>query len=139
MILVNAPVACENSAHRGPQVATEMQEGFNLFRYRWGYAMSFGVGIPMGPAVVGTNGYEGPIDYTAIANVVNLASRLGCGADDTQILVDAIVAKQVKQAVAPVSFGERTIKGYDHRLQVFAVERSDVAIRYDWLDGGCRD
>jgi hypothetical protein len=39
-----------------------------------------------------------------------------------------------------VSFGERTIKGHDQRLQVFAVERSDVAIRYpDWLDGGCRD
>jgi class 3 adenylate cyclase len=94
----------------------------------------------VGPTVVGTNGYEGPIDYAAIGNVVNLASRLCCGADDTQILVDAIAARQVKQAIAPASFGERTIKGYDHRLQVFAVERSDVAIRYpDWLDGGCRD
>jgi hypothetical protein len=55
------------------------------------------------------------------------------------MLVDAVVAKQVKQSIAPVSFGELTIKGYDHR-RVFAVERSDVAIRYpDWLDGACRD
>jgi adenylate cyclase len=102
--------------------------------------MGFGVGIAMGPAAVGTIGYEGRIDYTAIGNVLNLASRLCCGADDTQMLVDAIVAKQVKQGIAPVSFGERTIKGYNHRLQVFAVERSDFAIRYpDWLDGACRD
>lgn len=101
--------------------------------------MGFGVGIAIGPAAVGTIGYEGRIDYAANGNVVNLASRLCCGADDTQMLVDAVVAKQVKQSIAPVSFGERTIKGYDHR-RVFAVERSDVAIRYpDWLDGACRD
>jgi adenylate cyclase len=102
--------------------------------------MGFGVGIAIGPAAVGTIGDEGRIDCTANGNVVNLASRLCCGADDTQMLVDAVVAKQVKQSIAPVPFGERTIKGYDHRLQVFAVERSDVAIRYpDWLDGACRD
>src|SRR6478736_1626252 len=75
------------------------KRGFNLFRYRRSrsYAMGFGVGIAMGPAAVGTIGYEGRIDYTAIGNVLNLASRLCCGADDTQMLVDAIVAKQVKQ------------------------------------------
>ena len=102
--------------------------------------MGFGVGIAIGPAAVGTIGYEGRIDYTANGNVVNLASRLCCGAGDTQMLLDAIVAKQVKQSIVPVSFGERTIKGHDHRSQVFAVERSDVAIRYpDWIDGGGRD
>ena len=85
---------------------------------------------------VGTIGYEGRIDYTANENVVNLASRLCCGVDDTPMLVDAVVAKRVKQSIAPVSFGERTIKGYDHPLQVFAVERSEVAIRY--LDCGWR-
>jgi adenylate cyclase len=99
--------------------------------------MGFGVGITMGPSAVGTIGYQGRIDYAAIGNVVNLASRLCCGADDTQMLVAAVVAKQ---GIAPLSFGERTIKGYDHQLQVFAVERSDVAIRYpDWLDGARRD
>ena len=56
--------------------------------------MGFGVGIAIGPAAVGTIGYEGRIDYTAIGNVVHLASRLSCGANDTQMLVDAIVAKQ---------------------------------------------
>ena len=67
---------------------------------------------------------------------VGMASRLSCGADDTQM----IIAKQAKQSIVPVSFGERIIKGHDHRLQVFAVERSDVAIRYpDWIDGGGRD
>ena len=46
------------------------------------------------------------------------------------MLVDAVVAKRVKQTIAPVTLGEWNTKGYDHPLQVFAVERSEVAIRY---------
>ena len=118
------------------EIGISSKRRFNLFRYRCtrGYAMGFGVGITMGPAASGTIGYEGRIDYAAIGNVVNLASRLCSGADDAQMLVAAVIAKQVKQSIAPVSFGERTIEGYDHRLQLFAVERSDFAIRYpDWL------
>jgi class 3 adenylate cyclase len=99
--------------------------------------MGFGVGIAIGPAAVGTIGYEGRIDYTA--NVVNLASRLCCGVDDTPMLVDAVVAKWVKQSIPPVSIGERTIKGDDHLLQVFAVGRSEVAIRYPDCGCACRD
>ena len=92
--------------------------------------MGFGVGIATGPAAVGTIGYGGRIDYTANGNVVDLAYRLCCGVDDTPMPVDAVVAKRVKQSIAPVSFGERTIKGYDHPLQVFAVERREVCNRY---------
>ena len=92
--------------------------------------MGFGVGIAIGPAAVGTIGYEGRIDHTVNGNVVNLAYRLCCGVDDTPMRVDAVVANRVKQSIAPVSFGGRTIKGYDHPLQVFATERIEGAIRY---------
>jgi adenylate cyclase len=143
IVLVNAPVASENPAHRGGRVATDMQAAVQSLFDIWctrDYAMGFGVGIAIGPATVGTVGNEGRIDYTAIGIVVNLASQLCRGADDTQMPVDAVVAKRVKHSIAPVSLGERTIKGYDHPLQVFAVERSEVAIRYpDCLDGACRD
>ena len=92
--------------------------------------MGFGVGIAIGPGAVGTIGHEGRIEYTANGNVVNLASRLCCGVDDTPMRVDGVVANRVKQSIAPVSFGGRTIKGYDHPLQVFATERIEGAIRY---------
>src|SRR5438552_6947865 len=95
-----------------------------------GYGMGFGVGIAMGPATVGTVGYEGRLDYTAIGCVVNLASRLCASADDAQILVDAVIAERVKDRVALVPLGRRIIKGYDHALQVFAVAHGDAAIRY---------
>ena len=132
MVLVNAPVARDNPAHHGVRLAIDMQVAVQSLANRWyarGYGMGFGVGIAMGPATVGTVGYEGRLDYTAIGNVVNLASRLCDSADDAQILVDAVIAGKVKDSVAIVSLGKRTFKGYDHALQVFAVANCAAAIR----------
>jgi len=133
MVLVNAPVACENPAHQGLRLATDMQEAVQSLANDWrarGYGMGIGVGIAMGPATVGTVGYEGRLDYTAIGSVVNLASRLCALADDTQILVDAVIAERAEASVALVRLGKRIIKGYDQALQVFAVVHGDAAIHY---------
>jgi class 3 adenylate cyclase len=129
MVLVNAPIECENPAHRAVLLAIDLQAAVQRLASSWsakGYAMGFGVGIAMGPATVGTVGYEGRLDYTAVGNAVNLASRLCASADDAQILVDPIVAKQAKDSFVLVSLGERIIKGYDRSLEVFAVAHSEI-------------
>jgi len=128
MVLVNAPVARENPALSGVRLAIDMQEGVQSLVIGWrakGHAIGFGVGIAMGPAIVGTVGYEGRIDYTAIGSVINLASRLCDSANDTQILVDQVVAERVKDSIALDSLGVRPIKGYDHPLRIFLVAGSD--------------
>jgi adenylate cyclase len=133
MVLVNAPFARDNPAHHGLRLAIDMQAAVQSLANGWsarGHGMGFGVGIAMGPATVGTVGYEGRLDYTAIGNVVNLASRLCDSADDAQILVDAVIAERVKESVALVSLGKRIIKVYDHALQIFAVAHSHAASRY---------
>jgi class 3 adenylate cyclase len=133
MVLVNAPVTCENPANRGVRLAIDMQAAVQSLAGNWsagGCAMGFGVGIAMGPATVGTLGYHGRLDYTAIGNVVNLASRLCSLADDAQILVDPVVTEHVQDSIALASIGERSIKGYDHAVEVFAVVRSDAPVRH---------
>ncbi|QHO79034.1 adenylate/guanylate cyclase domain-containing protein [Bradyrhizobium sp. CCBAU 051011] len=132
MVLVNAPVACQNPAQRGVRLAIDMQAAVQSLAGAWnaaGCAMGFGVGIAMGPATVGTLGWHERLDYTAIGNVVNLASRLCDLADDAQILVDPVVTEHVRDSIALASIGERTIKGYDHALEVFAVVRTGVPMR----------
>jgi adenylate cyclase len=127
MVLVNAPVACENPAQRGIRLAIDMQAAVQSLANTWNArdcAIGFGVGIAMGPATVGTLGWHGRLDYTAIGNVVNLASRLCDLAEDAQILVDPVVTGHVKESTALASIGERAIKGYDRALEVFAVVRS---------------
>ena len=116
MVLVNAPVACENPAQRGIRLAIDMQAAVQSLANYWnarGCAIGFGVGIAMGPATVGTLGWHGRLDYTAIGNVVNLASRLCDLAADAQILVDPVVTEHVRDSIALASIGERAIKGYD--------------------------
>ena len=128
MVLINAPVARMDPALRAIRVAIDMQAAVQSLVVGWrakGYAIGFGVGVAMGPAIVGTVGYEGRIDYTAIGSVVNLASRLCSSAKDGQILVDPAVAEGVKDRLAIEPLGRRLIKGYDHPLQIFAVAGDD--------------
>ncbi len=126
MVLVNAPVACENPAERGIRLAIDMQTAVQSLANYWkarGCAIGFGVGIAMGPATVGTLGWHGRLDYTAIGNAVNLASRLCDLAADAQILVDPVVAGHVRDSVDLASIGERPIKGFDDTPEIFAVAR----------------
>ena len=129
MILVNAPIARENPVYHAILLALDLQMAVQELASSWsarGYTMGFGVGIAMGPAIVGTIGYEGRLDYTAVGNIVNLASRLCASADDRQILVDPVVAERAKDNFVLVSLGERAIKGYDRALEVFAVIQDEA-------------
>ena len=129
MILVNAPIARENPVYHAVLLAIDLQMAVQELASSWsarGYTMGFGVGIAMGPAIVGTIGYEGRLDYTAVGNIVNLASRLCASADDRQILVDPVVAERAKDNFVLVSLGGRAIKGYDRALEVFAVIQDEA-------------
>ena len=124
MVLVNAPVECENPALRGIRLAVDMQKAVQSLIVHWraeGHAIGFGVGAALGPATVGTVGYEGRTDYTAIGSVVNLASRLCSSASDAQILVGSSLAEAVKGEIKLNNLGGRSIKGYDSQLEVYAV------------------
>jgi class 3 adenylate cyclase len=132
MILLNAPVACADPADRAVRLAIDLQRAVQSLAKRWssrGYMMGFGIGIGMGPATVGTIGYEGRLDYTAVGSAVNLASRLCDLAGDAQILVDDVVAEQVRSSIPVAWLGERTIKGYSRAMQVFAVAAGETPLR----------
>ena len=89
MVLVNAPVACPDPALRAVKMAGDMQMSVQKLLVGWralDHRLGFGVGLAMGPATVGRIGSEGRLDYTAIGNVVNLASRLCSSAEDSEIL-----------------------------------------------------
>jgi class 3 adenylate cyclase len=124
MVLVNAPVACEQPALRGARLAIDMQAAVQELIVGWrkaGHNVGFGVGAAMGYATVGTVGYEGRMDYTAIGGVVNLASRLCGSAIDTQILLDPVLVDAVRDTIEVKDLGEVLIKGYDKPMSVFEV------------------
>ncbi|MEZ0214314.1 MAG: adenylate/guanylate cyclase domain-containing protein [Xanthobacteraceae bacterium] len=127
MVLVNAPVACPDPARRAVAMARDLQTTIQALLAEWrvsGHALGFGVGLAMGAATVGRIGSEGRLDYTAVGNVVNLASRLCAGAKDGEILLDQVAAQAVETAVALIGPEALVLKGFSQPMAVFAVDRT---------------
>ena len=113
MVLVNAPVSAPDPALRAVRMASDMQASVQDLLRGWRALddrLGFGVGLAMGPATVGRIGSEGRLHYSAVGNVVNLASRLCASADDSQILIDRIAACAIGSSV-PSSSWTREIEG----------------------------
>ena len=124
MVLVNAPVSCLDPALRAISMAGDMQTSVQKLLAGWrklDRRLGFGVGLAMGPATVGRIGSEGRLDYSAIGNVVNLASRLCSSAEDSEILIDSVAARAVGSSVPLVELDARALKGFDRPVPVFAV------------------
>jgi adenylate cyclase len=93
----------------------------------------------MGWATVGRIGYEARFDYTAIGNVVNLASRLCSCAEDRQIVTDYSVARHLHDEIPMVDLGTRQLKGLDGQVRVYNIvgprnERNPTAQANDSSD-----
>jgi class 3 adenylate cyclase len=111
-------------------MAIDMQTAVQALIVGWrrrGDQVGFGVGLARGEATVGRIGYEGRLDYTAIGNVTNLASRLCSAAEDRQILIDETAAVSVRGSIAIASLGTRLLKGFDEAVPVFTVGKTIVA------------
>ena len=123
MVLLNAPVSCSDPALRAVNMASDMQMNVQKLLVGWRTLdprLGFGVGLAMGPATVGRIGSEGRLNYTAIGNVVNLASRLCSSAEDSEILVDRVAARAIGSSVPLVELQARALKGFDQPVPVFA-------------------
>jgi len=125
MILLNAPIACpDDPVLRAVRMARDIQAAVRSLIVGWRarrHSMGFGIGLAKGVATVGRVGYEERHDYTAIGNVVNLASRLCSVAADGQILIDAAAAAAVAGAVCLEDLGTRSLKGFAAPVPIYAV------------------
>jgi adenylate cyclase len=79
------------------------------------------IGIHAGNAIIGNVGSSDRLNYTALGNTVNLASRLeGLNRElKTSILISADLAERVEGKFATKPAGETRIKGYDDPVMVF--------------------
>jgi class 3 adenylate cyclase len=88
----NDPFPHDDPAGAAVELGTRFQDGMRTLIDRWaahGHRLGAGVGITYGYATLGTVGFEGRADYTALGSVVNLAARLCGEAADGEILLDA--------------------------------------------------
>ena len=90
-----------------------------------GHALGFGVGIAYGYATLGSIGFEGRSDYSAIGTIVNLAARLCAEAGDGHILVDSKVRAAIENAATLEPAGDLALKGLHRVVPAYTSVQSD--------------
>jgi class 3 adenylate cyclase len=114
MVVFNDPVPVPKPALQAVQAALDMRAAIGTLTEKWsrlGHDLGFGVGIAHGHATLGTIGFEGRFDYSAIGTVSNVASRLCDEAKPGQILISPRVLMAVEDAVTVEPVGEFELKG----------------------------
>ena len=123
MALFGAPVASEDHPDRACQVALKIQKA--MLEYNAKVKRNLGVnfkiraGLNTGLAVVGSIGDDLRMDYTAVGDTVNLASRMQSIARPGTILVSQNTYKRVKKKFIFTFMGRVKVKGKESPLAVY--------------------
>jgi len=118
-----------NSSQHAVNAAIEMQRElilYNIQRQSVGYIpLQVGIGIHVGNVMFGTLGNENRMEFTAIADVVNLASRIEQLSKEygSQILISDFVYQQLENIGQYfIRFIEsRTVRGRSGQLEIYEV------------------
>lgn len=125
MAIYNAPDDLPDYTLQAVKTAIDIINGATQIKEKslakYGVEISFGVGIHCGTAIVGNIGCECRMDYTAIGDVVNTASRLEGKANADQILVSSDVFEQVKDKVEATFVGNLSLKGKKKEIDAYEI------------------
>jgi adenylate cyclase len=122
MALFGAPLALQNDAEAAVRAAVNMQKSLDeLNKVSGKPPLSIGIGIHTGEAIVGYLGTEHRMDYTAIGDTVNVASRLTSQAGPGQIVISAATYKQIGREISCCPMLPMKLKGRDEPIDVHEV------------------
>ncbi|MGZ5819328.1 MAG: adenylate/guanylate cyclase domain-containing protein, partial [Burkholderiaceae bacterium] len=128
MAFWGAPVDDPEHAQHAVAAALEMQETLLSFKKELAAEGSnvldfdVGIGVHTGPAVVGFIGAQRKLDYTAIGDTVNLASRVeGLTKGVARVLVthDTVLACQASNKFGFTSHGAFSVKGRAAAVELY--------------------
>lgn len=120
--LFGAPSPVEDSEKLAVQTAISMQKRIQDIPISWvRERFNTGIGISSGKVVVGNIGSPHHMDYTAIGDEVNTASRLQSLAKGGQILVSRSIYEATQHSFSFKEYGLINIKGKRKAIEVFEV------------------
>ena len=123
MALFGAPIALEEASQRALWAARAIHREIALFNNKKKELgpIRMRIGIHSGPVVVGSLGSDLRVEFKAVGDTVNLASRMEHLADPGTTFVTQEVYKQAKGMFKFESLGKKGIKGKDESIQVYKV------------------
>jgi class 3 adenylate cyclase len=124
MVFLGDPVPLEDHPVRSIRMALDLKKDVGELSQKWqqlGYNLSLGIGISTGYATLGTIGFEGRIDYAAIGNTTNLASRLCEEAKEEQILISHKTKLRVEGEFQIEDLGHISVRGLTDPIAIYEV------------------
>ena len=115
MALFGAPVAHEDHAQRACHAALSLQKTISGYGERikkdYGVEFRIRIGLNSGPVIVGAIGDDLRMDYTAVGDTTNLASRMQGMAEPGSVLVSSHTQKLARDFFEFKPVGEIPVKG----------------------------
>ena len=136
MALFGAPIAQEDHATRAVNAALGIQRSLRSYaeelKRKHDFDLKMRIGINTGLVVVGSIGNDLRMEYTAMGDTVNLASRLEGLAEPGTILISESTFKLVKDYFKCNPHEETRVKGKSHPLTAYyATGRTGRKGRFD--------
>ena len=136
MAIFGAPVAHENHAQRACYTALSVQHkmaGYSeKIEREYGIDFKIRIGINSGPVIVSAIGDDLRMDYTAVGDTTNLASRMEGLAKPGKILVSGNTHKIVERYFDFNPIGKTEVKGKEEPQDIFElVKAGEVVTRID--------
>ncbi len=121
MALYNTPLPQEDHALRAIRTAINIRQEVLKFSEQFEplYRMKINFGIHTGMAVVGNVGTTQIMNFTAVGDTVNLASRLQALSNNEQILFSQATQNQLQDRVQSNLIGTRNVKGRSEPVMVY--------------------
>jgi len=136
MALFGAPIAHEDHAHRACHAALSIQRRMGAYgekvKRNCGLEFMLRVGLNSGPVVVGSIGDDLRMDYTAIGDTTNLASRMQAMAKPGTILTSGHTFKLSQNYFQFEPLGKVQVKGKEKSQEAYELIRpSEVRTRIE--------
>jgi class 3 adenylate cyclase len=126
MALFGAPIALEDAPQRAIRSALAIHQEINKFSDRIKQekgipTLKMRIGVHTGPVVVGTLGNDLRVEFKAVGDTVNLASRMEGLADPGTTYVTEDTFKLTEGFFRFEALGEKKIKGKEEPVKVYQV------------------
>jgi predicted ATPase/class 3 adenylate cyclase len=136
MALFGAPLAHEDHAQRACYAALAIQKALETYGQKvekdCKIPFRMRVGLNSGPVIVGSVGKDLKMDYTAVGDTVNLASRMETMAEPGRVLVSADVQKMARDFFNFKARGKMSVKGKEEAVEAYELlEPTEVASRIE--------
>ncbi|MCR4898077.1 MAG: adenylate/guanylate cyclase domain-containing protein [Acholeplasmatales bacterium] len=125
MAIFNAPLDLDDYIFKAVCAAygiiKQGKEISNYVEEKYNKKLEFGVGVHFGDAVIGNIGSKTRMDFTAIGDTVNTASRIEASALGNQVLISSDVYEILKDRIEVIDAGERNFKNKKEAIKCYEV------------------